>query len=53
MDRLTSLFDSPFIFALGWTIVHSFWQSLIVFLLLGLNLLVSQRSKPETRYWLS
>lgn len=53
MDRFNSLFDSQFVYALGWTIVHSFWQSLLVFMLLGLCLLVSQRARPETRYWLS
>jgi beta-lactamase regulating signal transducer with metallopeptidase domain len=53
MDRFNALFDSQFIYALGWTIVHSFWQSLLVFALLGACLLISKRSKPETRYWLS
>lgn len=53
MDRLISLLDSQFVYALGWTIVHSFWQSLIVFTLLSLSLLMCQRSKPEIRYGLS
>jgi beta-lactamase regulating signal transducer with metallopeptidase domain len=53
MDRFHSLFDSQFVYALGWTIVHSFWQSLLVFTLLGLSLLMSKRSRPEIRYWLS
>lgn len=53
MDRFNSLFDSQFVYALGWTIVHSFWQSLLVFTLLAACLLVSQRSRPQTRYWLS
>jgi beta-lactamase regulating signal transducer with metallopeptidase domain len=53
MDRLTSFFDSQFVYALGWTIVHSFWQSLIVFTLLSLSLFMCQRSRPEIRYGLS
>jgi beta-lactamase regulating signal transducer with metallopeptidase domain len=53
MDSFNSLFDSQFIYALGWTIVHSFWQSLLVFTLLSVSLLLSKRSRPETRYGLS
>jgi len=53
MDRFHSLFDSQFVYALGWTIVHSFWQSLLVFMLLGISLFMSKRSRPEIRYWLS
>lgn len=53
MDSIHALFDSQFIYALGWTIVHSFWQSLLVFVLLTISLLMSKRSRPEVRYWLS
>jgi beta-lactamase regulating signal transducer with metallopeptidase domain len=53
MDRITSLFDSQFVYALGWTIVHSFWQCLLIFLLLNLCLILSKNARSETRYWLS
>jgi beta-lactamase regulating signal transducer with metallopeptidase domain len=53
MDSFNFLFDSQFIYALGWTIVHSFWQSLLVFTLLSVSLMLSKRSRPETRYGLS
>ncbi|MCF2948326.1 M56 family metallopeptidase [Paraglaciecola aquimarina] len=53
MDRFTFIFDNQIIYALGWTIIHSFWQSLFVLGLLSFSLMLNKRSRPETRYWLS
>jgi len=53
MDRFHSLFDSQFVYALGWTIVHSFWQCLLVLIFLSVGLLLNKNSRPVTRYWLS
>ena len=52
MDRFNSLFDNQFIYALGWTIVHSFWQCLLVLVFLSVGLLLNKNSRPVTRYWL-
>ncbi|MGJ8682228.1 M56 family metallopeptidase [Paraglaciecola sp.] len=53
MDKLISFFDSQLIYALGWTIIHSFWQSLLVLGLLSVSLVINKNSRPETRYWLA
>ncbi|MDC8831009.1 M56 family metallopeptidase [Alteromonas gilva] len=53
MDRFITLLDSQFVYALGWTIVHSFWQSLIVLLLLIFTLFINKRASALTRYWLA
>ena len=43
----------PFIGALGWSVLHSLWQFLIIALLLRLALGLSKRSPSGVRYWLS
>lgn len=53
MDSFTAIFDSHLVYSLGWTIVHSFWQCLIVVSLLKICLLLSKQARPQTRYWLS
>ena len=53
MDNFTAIFDSQVVYALGWTIVHSFWQCLLVFSLMKICLLLSKKTSPQTHYWIS
>ena len=50
MDKLITMLDSHLIYALGWTLVHSLWQSLMVVLLLVLGLKMTQTLRPAIRY---
>jgi bla regulator protein blaR1 len=43
----------PFVSALGWSVLHSLWQFLIIALLIRLALELSKRSSSGLRYWLS
>ncbi|MEM7372316.1 MAG: M56 family metallopeptidase [Bacteroidota bacterium] len=50
--NFTAIFSS-FAEALGWTLLHSLWQGLIVLLALLLGLALSQKKSSHTRYTLS
>lgn len=52
MGNLVALFDSHFIYALGWTLVHSIWQGLLVVLLLNVGLKLTYSINPAVRYLL-
>ncbi|KXI27089.1 M56 family metallopeptidase [Paraglaciecola hydrolytica] len=50
MDNLSSILDPHLIYALGWTLVHSLWQSLLVFVLLSSGLKMTNSLRPALRY---
>lgn len=54
MDTLNQLFDifvnSHVVYALGWTLLHSIWQSALIAGMLALSLKLTQRASANTRY---
>ncbi len=50
MNPITRLLSEELIQALGWTILHSFWQGLGVALLLMVSMLLLRRHTPQLRY---
>lgn len=50
MSNLQSLFSAEFTYALGWTILHSFWPCALVALLLAVVLRSSKKLSSNTRY---
>lgn len=54
MDKLNQVFDifvnSHVVYALGWTILHSIWQSALIAGMLALSLKLTQRASANTRY---
>jgi beta-lactamase regulating signal transducer with metallopeptidase domain len=50
MDKLSALIDSNVIYALGWTLLHSLWQCLVVYVVLRISLKISQNYAPAVRY---
>jgi bla regulator protein blaR1 len=50
MNLLKDIIPQEYIQALGWTLLHSIWQAGLIALLLGLLLVVIQRS-ASIRYW--
>jgi bla regulator protein blaR1 len=44
------LFPDPFIYALGWTVIHSLWQGTFVACLMALILTGLQKKSAEVRY---
>ncbi len=50
MNFVEHFFSDPVIYALGWTVLHSLWQAMLVALLLGLLSLLLQRQPSAIRY---
>ena len=50
MDFINQLIPENILYALGWTVVHSLWQSFIVALLLSAYLLALQKTNARMRY---
>ena len=50
MNNLSNLFDSAWIDALGWTLLHSLWQGAIIALVLAISLLMLQKKSANFRY---
>ena len=46
----TSFVSERVIYALSWTLLHSFWQGIVLALAAGLIMLVCRRSKASVRY---
>ncbi|MDB5174037.1 MAG: TonB domain/peptidase domain protein, partial [Phycisphaerales bacterium] len=42
--------ESPLIHRIGWTLLHSLWQGLLIALLLAMVLAVLRRRSPQSRY---
>ncbi|MCB0632851.1 MAG: M56 family metallopeptidase [Saprospiraceae bacterium] len=52
MNTLSTL-PGEWIYALGWTVIHSLWQALIVALIVGGLLLRMQKQAAWKRYWVA
>ncbi|HMQ61892.1 MAG TPA: M56 family metallopeptidase [Flavilitoribacter sp.] len=50
MKSLDQFFQSDIVNALGWTIIHSFWQGLLIVLLLTVGLVILRRQSSRLRY---
>jgi beta-lactamase regulating signal transducer with metallopeptidase domain len=53
MYLFQSLFSDAFIHALGWTVLHSLWQGVLIALLLAGSMLLLQRRSATLRYRLA
>ncbi|MCF8239815.1 MAG: hypothetical protein K9J16_00405 [Melioribacteraceae bacterium] len=49
MTDLNSFINNEITYSLGWTLIHSLWQSAIIFLLLYVVLLFTDKRNPERR----
>lgn len=52
MNSLSTL-PGEWIYALGWTVIHSLWQALLVALIVGVLLLRMQKQAAWKRYWVA
>ncbi|MEN9611001.1 MAG: hypothetical protein RLZZ628_1815 [Bacteroidota bacterium] len=50
LTDVQQIFPDPFIYALGWTVIHSLWQGTFVACLMALILTGLQNKSAETRY---
>jgi beta-lactamase regulating signal transducer with metallopeptidase domain len=53
MNFINELFSERLVQALGWTILHSFWQGAVVALLLALAMIGLRRNSSGVRYFVS
>ncbi|HSG68064.1 MAG TPA: M56 family metallopeptidase [Bacteroidales bacterium] len=52
MSLIQDLFSDQFLYALGWTLVHSLWQGAIIGLLIALAMIFLQRHTARLRYFI-
>lgn len=50
MNLLNQLFQSDIVQALGWTMIHSLWQGLLIVLLLTISLIALRKHSSQIRY---
>jgi beta-lactamase regulating signal transducer with metallopeptidase domain len=50
MKSLDPFFQNDIVHALGWTIIHSFWQGLLIVLVLTASLVLLRRHSSQLRY---
>lgn len=50
MNLLTRIVSDEFMYALGWTVIHSFWQALVVAVVMALLMLALQKYPARLRY---
>jgi bla regulator protein BlaR1 len=53
MKTIQHFFSSELIEALGWTLVHSFWQGALLACLLMLLLIIMRRNSAQVKYFIS
>lgn len=53
MNVLSNLLQEKLLHAIGWTLIHSVWQGVVIALALGLILLLLQKQSAKIRYLLS
>jgi len=53
MNSLSKLFSNEFIYAAGWTIVHSLWQCTLIALLITMSYAFTKKAQASTRYWIN
>ena len=51
MKSLDQFFQSDLLQALGWTIIHSFWQGLLIILILTVGLVLLRKHSSQLRYF--
>lgn len=50
MNFLYQIFSEDLIYALGWTVLHSFWQALAIGLLMAVGMMFLQQKSAKARY---
>lgn len=50
MDFLTQYFSDTFLYALGWTMIHSLWQGTLIAVLLALAMMQLEKRSAKIRY---
>ena len=50
MNYLNELLPENLLYALGWTVVHSLWQGVLIALILAVALIVLQKKSAKARY---
>ncbi len=50
MRHLSSFMQHELVLALGWTLIHSLWQGLLLALVTGIMLLATRKSESQKRY---
>ena len=50
MNALTEMLSHPYVYRLGWTLVHLLWQGAAVAVLLAIVLLLLRKSTANFRY---
>ncbi|GGY67641.1 hypothetical protein GCM10011613_09740 [Cellvibrio zantedeschiae] len=53
MNTLAKLVSSEFIYAIGWTLIHSLWQCSLIALCVVSSYAFTKKSRASTRYWIS
>lgn len=53
MEFIYNILPENILYALGWTVLHSFWQAFLIALLLAAYLLLGQQRDAKKRYWAS
>lgn len=53
MNTLAKLVSSEFIYAIGWTLIHSLWQCSLIALCVISSYAFTKKSRASTRYWIS
>ncbi|MFT4666692.1 MAG: bla regulator protein BlaR1 [Patescibacteria group bacterium] len=50
MNFLYKMFSEDLIYALGWTVLHSFWQAMVIGLLMAVGMMFLQQKSAKARY---
>lgn len=53
MNHLTQWIDTEFVYATGWTLIHSLWQCSLIALCVTISYAFTKRSQANTRYWIN
>ena len=53
MNLIQTYISEKLVYALGWTVLHSLWQAMVIALILGIVLVATQRHSARLRYRLS
>jgi bla regulator protein blaR1 len=53
MNWLQNILPDNLTYALGWTVVHSLWQGIIIVAIMALFLAVSKNKTANRRFWIA
>lgn len=53
MNSLSQLLSNEISYAIGWTIIHSLWQSTVIALIIAISHAFTKKSSAATRYWIN